>query len=76
MGLDYVHVYPNGEIDRLGHLFIGGLIPIKLDIGSDFGPDAGSNNIPKLKVTCIYSQAVLGVGHKGKPNHARWYYFQ
>ncbi len=80
-GMDYVHVFPNGEIDRIGHLFMNGMVPIHVDLEglNSLGPMvSGKTEIPMLVVTCLYSQAILGVGASGDKadKRARWYYFK
>lgn len=57
----------NGNITPLSHLSLFGLIPKNIEIPSEFGPQAGSNSMPKITVKCTYSNAVLVYpSHDGK----------
>lgn len=79
LGMDYIHIFPDGTIDRIGHLFLMGLIPIKVSIdGFTVGPGASAkSDIPILSIRCIYSQAYLGIGASPDPGgKARWYSFK
>lgn len=62
LGMDYVHILPDGTCERIGHLFITGLIPTKLDVGRGFSLGPGgdkNNNVTILTVSYVYSQAML-----------------
>lgn len=62
LGMDYVHILPDGTCKRIGHLFVAGLIPVKLDIGRGFalGPGGEKNNaVTTLTVSYVYAQAML-----------------
>ena len=63
LGMDYVHILPDGTCQRIGHLFISGLIPVKLDVGRggfSLGPGGDKNNsVTTLTVSYIYAQAML-----------------
>ena len=79
LGMDYIHIFPDGTIDRIGHLFLMGLIPVKVSIdGFTVGPGASAkSDIPILSIKCIYSQAYLGIGASPDPGgKARWYSFK
>lgn len=79
LGMDYIHIFPDGTIDRIGHLFLMGLIPVKVSIdGFTVGPGASAkSDIPTLSIRCIYSQAYLGIGASPDPGgKARWYSFK
>lgn len=79
LGMDYIHIFPDGTIDRIGHLFLMGLIPIKVSIdGFTVGPGTSAkSDIPILSIRCIYSQAYLGIGASPDPGgKARWYSFK
>lgn len=63
LGMDYVHILPDGTVERIGHLFISGLIPTKIEMGRSglsLGPGGDkNNNVPTATVTYVYSQAML-----------------
>lgn len=63
LGMDYIHILPDGSTERIGHLFISGLIPTKIEMGRSglsLGPGGDkNNNVPTATVTYVYSQAML-----------------
>lgn len=63
LGMDYIHILPDGATERIGHLFISGLIPTKIEMGRSglsLGPGGDkNNNVPTATVTYVYSQAML-----------------
>ena len=60
LGLDNLLIHTNGVCERISHLSIFGLIPIKIELESrDFGPQAQLSKLPVIKVNCICSLAVL-----------------
>ena len=63
LGMDYVHILPDGATERIGHLFISGLIPTKIEMGRSglsLGPGGDkNNNVPTATVTYVYAQAML-----------------
>ena len=63
LGMDYIHILPDGTFERIGHLFIAGLIPTKIEMGRSglsLGPGGDkNNNVPTATVTYVYAQAML-----------------
>lgn len=80
LGLDYLNIKPDGTTERVGHLFMFGLIPVQIKPSwSGYGPQASTSGVPTLEVSCIYSHAFLGMpikqdsqrnyhGNSSKPN--------
>lgn len=63
LGLDNLLIKTDGTCERLSHLSIFGIVPIKIDfLKTEFGPQAAPS-LSTITVKCICSQAVLVTPH-------------
>lgn len=73
LGLDYLHIDETGACYSIGHLFLGGLLPIKVDGLKKLGPTESMDSIPTMTINCIYSQAILALSNANRDAYTLQY---
>lgn len=59
LGLANCLIALDGSITVTSHLSLFGLLPKSIQMPTEFGPQAASNEVKKINVTCLYSHAIL-----------------
>lgn len=63
----------DGNITPKSYLTIFGLIPKTINVPGEYGPQVSTSSLPKITLTCTYSDAILVYPAKDKLNY---YYFE
>lgn len=77
LGLANCAIDFNGTVSVLSHLSLFGLIPKKIELVQEVGPQTNTSDITKIKVHCIYSNAIwVYPVDTGTTKRLNYYYYK